>query len=160
MNKKKTIILISTHIFALLIGASIVGGWFLYQGKEIFEQGNAMFNGSVLLGRYSAYLQIQRNEAEPEQYKIALLGFIEELDKIDKLQSKFYDKKIIATDKALTYARLNRLENNQEKQNDYKALSIQHCTEAGLQDCTFENIAKITKTIEKTNSWFKTKNEL
>ena len=95
MNKKKIIILTATHLFAVLIGAGIFLGWFAYYGKGILQEGSAMFNGTVLLSRYSAYLEIQRNEAEPEQYKIALLGFLEELDKLSKLPSTFYDQKII-----------------------------------------------------------------
>ena len=152
MDKRKIFVLVSTHLIAALIGAGIFLGWFLYYGQDLLREGNAMFNGTIILSRYSSYLDIQREEASPEEYQIALLGFIEELNKVKELESNFYDKKIIAQEKSITYAKLAKLESNQEKHNEFVELALLHCKESGIKSCAYENIARIARAVEEETS--------
>ena len=115
-----------------------------------------MLADMAIISRYAAFVDIQRENDYPNGYRAALLSFSEALDQSRDINSPFFTEKAYHIDKALTYHRLSRLENevgNSEKVAEYSALAEGNCAKAGWASCSPERLDEVVEKLTK-NSLF------
>ena len=143
---KKKLLLAFTHIIAVVLGAAVVFLWFGFNAKQMMKEGNAMMTQGALISRYAAFVDVMRTNGTKEEYREALLNFLTGTDEAVKQPSSFYDEKIHARDKTLTYERLSRLEKeagNIKKSDEYIKLATESCRNSGWKDCSADHITTI-----------------
>jgi len=151
-RRKKIIFLIGTHLLAVGIGSGAAFWWFGLQAEQVLKEGNAMMTQVAIISRYSLFLDAQRANASPQDYREALKRFLAAVDEAAKQPSSFLDEKILASDKVLTYERLARLERgagNGKVADDYMKSAVEMCGNTGWKDCSPENISRVAKKLEE-----------
>ena len=152
MTKSKKIILFTTtHLLAIIAGGLIVFLLLGLNAKKMMTESNAMMTQIALMSRYSAFVDVMRTDGIKEQYKDALLNFLKASDEAVKQPSSFYDTKMQAIDKTLTYERLSRLEKemgNNTKSEQYFKLATANCNNGGFKSCSPDYITMISKKLE------------
>jgi hypothetical protein len=161
-KNKKILIFTSTHLLALVVGAVIVFLWLGIEAKKTVTESNAMMTQVAVVSRYAAFVDVQRINGTKEEYKEALMNFLTAIDEAVKQPSSFYDKKMQAGDKTLTYERLSRLEKeagNLNKADEYINLAKENCNNAGWKDCSIDHIILISKKLEDKSFYNESKTE-
>lgn len=151
-RRKKIIILIGSHLLAVGVGLGAAILWFGLQSERVLKEANAMMTQVAIISRYALFLDAQRANASPQEYREALKGFLAAVDEAAKQPSSFLDQKILASDKVLTYERLARLERdagNPKDAEDYMKSAVEACGNTGWKDCSPENISRISKKLEE-----------
>ena len=148
---KKTILLALTHFIALICGAAIVFLWLGLEARKSLGESNAMLTQVAVVSRYASFVDVQRTNGTKKEYKEALLNFLTGIDEAAKQPSSFYDSKMYAGDKTLTYERLSRIEKesgNINKSEEYMKRAMENCSRTGWKDCSASNITLISKKLE------------
>ncbi|TAN39055.1 MAG: hypothetical protein EPN25_12520 [Nitrospirae bacterium] len=151
MTTKAKMILGFTHLLALFAGALLVFLWLGFNAKRVMTEGNAMMTQMALMSRYSTFADVMRTNGTKEEYKEALINFLKATDEAVKQPTTFYDNKMAARDKTLTYERLSRLEKemgNNTKAEEYIKLATDNCNNGGFKSCSPEYITMISKKLE------------
>jgi tetratricopeptide (TPR) repeat protein len=151
-RRKRLIILIGSHLLAVGIGLGAAFLWFDLQAEQVLKEGNAMMTQAAIISRYALFLDAQRAYASREDYREALKRYLAAVDEAAKQPSSFLDQKILASDKALTYERLARLERdagNYKDAEDYMKSAVEACGNTAWKDCSPENISRISKKLEE-----------
>ena len=151
-RRKKIIFLIGSHLLAVGIGSGAAFWWFGLQAEQVLKEGNAMMTQVAIISRYSLFLDAQRANASPQDYREALKRFLAAVDEAAKQPSSFLDEKILASDKVLTYERLARLERGAGNPKDaeaYMKSAVEACGNTGWKDCSPENISRVSKKLEE-----------
>ncbi len=154
-KNKKIIIFVLTHLIALIVGAVTVFFWLGLNAKKTITEGNAMMTQMALMSRYSTFVDVMRTNGTKEEYKEALRNFLTATDEAVKQPSSFYDKKMQARDKTLTYERLSRLEKemgNNAKAEEYFKLATENCNAGEFKSCSPDYIMMISKKLEDKSS--------
>jgi hypothetical protein len=136
---------------AVVLGAAAVFLWLGFDAKQMMKEGNAMMTQVALVSRHADFVDVMRANGTKEEYKEALLNFLTAIDEAVNQPSSFYDKKMHARDKTLTYERLSRLEKeagNIEKSDEYIKLATESCNNSGWKDCSAGHITMISKKLE------------
>ena len=153
LNRRRRIIfLIGSHLLAVGIGSGAAFWWFGLQAERVLKESNAMMTQVAIISRYSLFLDAQRANASPQDYREALKRFLAAVDEAAKQPSSFLDEKVLASDKVLTYERLARLERDAcslKDAEDYMQLAVEACGNTGLKDCSPENISRVSKKLEE-----------
>ena len=159
---RKVITYIFTHLLALLAGGMVVVLWLGFDAKKMFTESNAMMTQMALMSRYSAFADVMRTNGSKEEYKEALINFLKAGDDAVKQPSSFYDNKMLARDKTLTYERLARLEKemgDNTKAEEYFKLATENCNKGGFKNCSPDYITMISKRLEDKSIITKQQNQ-
>ena len=151
-RRRKIIILIGTHLLAVGVGFGIAFLWFGLHAARILTQSNAMMTQVAIVSRYALFVDTQRTDARPQEYREALKRYLAAVDEAAKYPSPFFDERTLAYDKALTYERLARLERDAGKPKEaegYMKASVEACGRTGWKDCSPQNISRISKRLEE-----------
>ena len=152
-RRKKVIVLIGSHLLAVGIGLGAAFLWFGLQAERVLKEANAMMTQVAIISRYALFLDMQRTDGSPQEYRDALKRYLAAVDEAGKQPSSLLDQKILGSDKALTYERLARLERdggNPKDAEDYMKSAVEACRITGWRDCSPENISRISKKLEES----------
>jgi hypothetical protein len=160
---KKKLLLVFTHIIAVVLGAVAVYIWLGFNVGQKMTEANATMTQGALISRYAAFVNVTRAYGTKEEYKESLLKFLAALDEAAKQPSSLlFDKKTYSKDKTFTYERLSRIEKeagNITKSVEYTKLAIENCGSSGWKDCSIDHIAMISKKLEENTGFKKKKRE-
>ena len=151
---RNIVLLLCSHLLVALLVVSVSSWWHARELAEQTRQNNAMLSHVMLISRHAAVVDMQRLHAYPEGYRDALLLYSNVLDQTRQIKAPIFSEKAYATDKALTFERLSRVERelgNPEQAERYFAKAQEFCAKTGWQDCSRENLTKISRQLEQFN---------
>ncbi|MDH5669281.1 MAG: hypothetical protein OEY86_14850, partial [Nitrospira sp.] len=149
MNKvTKTVVLILSHVVCAL-GGAVLG----YIVHEKFAASVAFVDEVALTSRAAFYVDMQRAQGSVKDYKGALLGYLDVLEKNKQRPSVFFTEKAYSIDKTLTFVRLARVaekEGNQNEASRFSESALTSCADTGWTDCSRETLWAVTAKLDET----------
>lgn len=151
---KYVLLLLCSHLLVALLVFFASSWWHERELAEITRQNNAMLSHVMLISRHAAVVDMQRLHAYPEGYRDALRLYSDVLDQTRQIQAPIFSEKAYATDKALTFERLSRVERdlgNPEQAEQYFREAQRFCKMTGWDDCSEANLTRISQQLEQFN---------
>lgn len=145
MSKLSRNCLIAVAIIISFIIGTYVG--YVVSNDQVFAE------DVIVMSKQYQFIEIARAEGSDDLYKEALLGFLDLLEslKSKRKRSPLFTERVLATDIALTHARLAILSEDNGDINgktNHLNLAESYCPETGIIDCTSEKIVEMVKQLD------------
>lgn len=143
----KTVIRIASYLLVLVIGLAIG----LYYGSRYNEARSFAFDAAEVT-YYSAYMETQMSQGTDASLEEAIRGFLTLIEQRKGHPSTLFTEKDIATDAALSNARLAALAQKRgapQEAQQYLARAASFCPQMGWKDCSAEKISYMVQRLDK-----------